>query len=261
MLSNIFTYAAIIFICFIVLCLWISSSRKKSSARSAEKQRITQEYWRHDEQPEQIKDPDPDPVITFPSKVNNFNRAYFYPDVKIIPVSDGSSYVVVGEPLTFYDKEDAVHIYQGDNCIGYMEDTRHARMVRDWINSGEPILAYVAKYAADGSSAEIGLAFYQDKLARFLARNPDAKTYKLAGKPEEFYIGVSEGDVCTVEHDYEHDKYNILCDGIIIGRLPASALSFAEKHECEPEDLSVLVASVDYDVDKDRDIISVYLDD
>ena len=274
MISNILTYAAIIFICFIVLCRWISSSRKKSVISDIERKhmeeqerlrRIQAEELRHQEerkaQQAQKKEPDPEPVITFPSKVDHFNRAYFYPDVKIIPVPDGASHVVIGEPLTFIDNEDSVQINQGDFCIGHMEDTRHARMVRDWINSGEPILAYVGKYADDGSYAEIGLAFYQDKLAKFLARNPDAKTYKLAGKPEEYYIGVSEGEICTVDHDYENDRYNVLADGIIIGRLPAAALTFAEKNECDPEDLTVYVASVEYDVDKDRDIISVYLDD
>lgn len=258
MLLNTIKYAAVIFICFIVLCLWISSSRKKSSARSAEKRRIVNEHW---QQAEQIEESDPAPVITFPERVNNFNRSYFYPDVKIIPVPDGASHVVVGEPLTFFDEDDAVHINQGDCCIGYMEETRHAGMIRDWIKSGDPVLAYVTKYADDGSSAEIGLAFYQDKLARFLARNPDAKMYKLAGKPDEDYLGVSVGDICTVDHDFEHDRFNVVCYGSVIGRLPASALTFAEQNECDPEDLTVYVASVEYDLDKDRDVISVYLDD
>ena len=93
----------------------------------------------------------------------------------------------------------------------------------------------------------------------FLARNSDAKLFKLTGKQDElaFY---SVGSRCHVEQDDDDpDKYNVTCDQSIIGRLPAAAISYAEKLESLPEDLSVIIAKVDYDIEKDRDIISVYI--
>lgn len=272
MINFILKNPVILIILVVVLLMFINSRRKRNYISPEERQqmedqqrlrRIQEENRRHQEEAKQEaaqRREETQPKITFPDKINNFNRAYFYPDVKISPVPGGAAYVVVGEPLTFYD-EDPVSVYQGDHCIGHMEENQLAEMVRTWISSGEPILGYVAKYAENGSHAEIGLAFYQDRLARFLSRNPDAKSYKLAGKPEDGYFGVSAGDVCTVDHDYEHDRYNVVSDGFVLGRLPAAALSFAEKQECEPEDLTVIVASIDYDFDKDRDVISVYLDD
>ena len=268
MISSILKNPVVLVVLVILLLSYISSRRKRNVITSSERQqleeqqrirRIQEEERRHQEEAKQREEAKS--TITFPEKINNFNRAYFYPDVKIIPVPDGASHVVVGEPLTFYNEDDSVSVFQGDYCIGHMVENRLADMVRTWIKSEDPILGYVAEYSENGSSAQIGLAFYQDKLAKFLSRNPDAKTYKLAGKPDEDYLGVTAGDICTVDHDYEHDQYVVLCYGSVIGRLPAAALSFAEKQECEPEDLTVIVASVEYDFDKDRDVISVYLDD
>ena len=204
--------------------------------------------------------PDPEPTVNIPERVDNFSRAYFYPDVKIVPVPDGASHVVVGEPLSFTDIGDAVEIYHGDYCIGKMEETRLAGMVRDWIKAGDPVLSYVAKYAEDGSSAEIALAFYLDLLARFQARHPNAKRVKLTGKPEET-LGVEPGDPCEVDKDPEKDKYVVSCDGFSLGYLPASAVTFAEDKDLEPDDLSVIVDSVEYDTEKLRDIVFVLIDE
>lgn len=236
----------------------LTAAERQQMEEQQRVRRIQEEERRHREEAEQRESVKP--VITYPEKVDHFNRAYFYPDVKIIPVPGGAAHVVAGEPLTFYD-EDSVSVYQGDHCIGHMEENRLAEMVRTWIKSDDPILGYVANYPENGSCAEIGLAFYQDKLARFLSRNPGAKPYKLTGKPDDDYLGVSVGDICTVDHDLEHDRYDVVSYGSVIGRLPASALAFAKEQECDPEDLTVYVASVEYDFDKDRDIISVYLDD
>lgn len=93
----------------------------------------------------------------------------------------------------------------------------------------------------------------------FLARSPEAKLFKLTGKPEDlaFY---EVGNRCHVEEDDEDDeKYNVTVGDMIIGRLPASAVSYAEKIGSLPEMLNVIIADVDYDIEKDRDIISVYI--
>ena len=102
-------------------------------------------------------------------------------------------------------------------------------------------------------------SFCAEDVDAFLARNSDAKLFKLTGKQDElaFY---SVGSRCHVEQDDDNpDKYNVTCDQSIIGRLPAAAISYAEKLESLPEDLSVIIAKIDYDIEKDRDIISVYI--
>ena len=100
---------------------------------------------------------------------------------------------------------------------------------------------------------------YAETVRSFLDRNPEAKQFKLTGKPEDlaFY---DVGNRCHVEEDNESDgKYNVTVGGFIIGRLPSSAVSYAEKIDSLPEDLAVIISDVEYDLDKDRDIISVYI--
>ena len=249
------------FIIFLVIFIFIIYLlvRPGKQVRQQQKQ-ARQQPLQPKPAPAPAADPDPEPTVNIPERVDNFSRAYFYPDVKIIPVPDGASHVVVGEPLSFTDIGDAVEIYQGDYCIGKMEETRLAGMVRDWIKAGDPVLSYVAKYAEDGSSAEIALAFYLDLLARFQARHPNAKRVKLTGKPEET-LGVEPGDPCEVDKDPEKDKYVVSCDGFSLGYLPASAVTFAEDKDLEPDDLSVIVDSVEYDTEKLRDIVFVLIDE
>lgn len=207
--------------------------------------------------------PEPASVISFPSTYKEKNRAYFYEDVKIVPVSNGAGFVKPGEPLTFSCSDESVKIFQGSSCIGEMVENRLAGMVRDWQKAGDPVLAYVTEYSADSSSATIGLAFYQDLIARFLKKNPGAKTYKLAGKPDDLAFGYEVGSRCSVECDSDDPdsvKYYVMFEGSPLGRLPSSAVRYAEQQGYDPEDLEVLIASVDYDLEKDRDVISVYLD-
>lgn len=204
---------------------------------------------------------DPAPVISLPLSYQDKNRVYSYDDVKIVPVPGGASLVRPGEPLAFSCSPESVKIFQGSNCIGEMVENRLAGMVRDWEKAGDPVLGYVLKYSDDGSSAMIALAFYQDLLARFLKKNPGAKPYKLAGKPDDLASDYVPGSVCSVESDFDDpEKYNVMFEYSSIGRLPASAIRYAEEQGCSPEDLRVIVASVDYDLEKDRDVISVYLD-
>ena len=100
---------------------------------------------------------------------------------------------------------------------------------------------------------------WSESVEKFLARSPEAKLFRLTGKPEEFAC-YEVGNRCHVEEDDENPgKYNVTFDGSVIGRLPASAVKFAESIESLPEDLSVIIAEVDYDFEKDRDIISVYV--
>lgn len=203
---------------------------------------------------------DPSPVVSFPDTYMEKNRAYFYENVKIVSVPGGVGHVVPGNPLSFSCSESSVDIFQGVNRIGTMVENRLAGMVRDWQKAGDPILAYVTHYSDDGQDASIGLAFYQDLVARFLKKNPGARSYKLSGKPDDLAFGYVPGSRCSVESDFDDpEKYNVLFEGSFLGRLPSSALHYVEENGYSPEDLYVIIASVDYDDEKDRDVISVYI--
>jgi len=102
---------------------------------------------------------------------------------------------------------------------------------------------------------------WSESIDNYLARNENAKLVKLTGKPEDL-ASYEVGNRCKVQQDDDDDeKYNVLCGGDIIGRLPASAITYADKHDCPPDDLAVIIAEVDYDIEKERNIISVYISD
>ena len=99
---------------------------------------------------------------------------------------------------------------------------------------------------------------WSETVDNFLARNKDSKLFKLTGKPEDF-ADYEVGNRCKIEQDEDDDeKYNVICGDSFIGRLPSSAITYANKNDCPPEDLAVIIAEVDYDMEKDRDVISVY---
>lgn len=116
----------------------------------------------------------------------------------------------------------------------------------------EPVAAPVTTTNSSG---------WSESVENFLARNSDAKQVKLGGKPDDIAI-YSVGNRCHVEVDEENnERYNVTYDGFVIGRLPASAVTYAEKHDCDPEFLSVIISEIEYDYEKERDIISVYISD
>lgn len=199
-------------------------------------------------------------TINVPDRYQGKQMIYHYFDVDIDPVPDGIDHVSVGQPLKLVIVGDDVEIYQDSFCVGHMRKNRIAGMVKDWQKKGDPYLAFVAKYAADSSSAQIGIAFYTDMLANYLSRHPNARLYKLLGKPEDFAICLP-GTVLSIDSDVESDKYYAIEAGSRVGRLPAAAVRYAKEHDIEPEELDIIVVSNEYDPDKDRDVITVYISD
>ena len=72
---------------------------------------------------------------------------------------------------------------------------------------------------------------------------------------------MANNDEIEAEYDDESEKYHVMCNGDSIGTLPASAIRYAEDHNISPEYLDIIIADVDYDIEKERDIISVYISD
>lgn len=261
-LLNILLIVVILAIILLVIFIALpSSKRRKAAFYAAEEQRRRFEESLPVSAPVPEPVPDSSPSINVPMKYQDKTRVYFYPDVKILGFPGGADLVIPGDPLSFSCSDEYVQLFQGSNLIGQMIETRLAGMVRDWEKAGDPVLAYVVEYSDDGSSAMIALAFYQDLLAKFLKKNPHAKLYKLAGSPDELASDYEPGCVCSVESDFDNpDKYFVVFDGSPLGRLPVSAVRYAEEQGYEPEDLDVIVASVAYDDEKGRDVISVYID-
>ena len=101
---------------------------------------------------------------------------------------------------------------------------------------------------------------WSEDVNQFLTRNENAKLVKLTGNPEDF-ASYSVGNRCQVEEDYEKEKFAVTCGDCVIGYLPSSAVTYAEKHDTTPDALVVIIAEVEYDIEKERDIISVYIAD
>ena len=201
------------------------------------------------------------PEITIYSTYDGKQLAYHYNDVQLITSGVSPSRIIPGTPLTLKDMDDVINVYQGDLfLLGSLPENRLAGMVRDWNKANNPYIAYLSYCSSDGKNIQIALAFYEDKLTKFLERNRDAINVKLSGKPDELAT-ITVGSECVVDYDIEKDKYFALLDGYIIGVLPAAAKKYASEHDIEPEDLTVLVSNVEYDNERDRDIISVYIAD
>lgn len=198
------------------------------------------------------------PEVVIPASYKGFDLVYHYDDVKINSVGLASSYIHPDLGISLADNGDTIDVLNGKAKIGTLPANRLSGMVRDWNDRGDPYLAFLASYNADGSNVVIALAFYENSLEKYLSKHPDAKLVKLVGKPEEF-ASPSVGMRCSVDYDIEKDKYFVMTDGDVLGCLPASGVKYASDHDIEPDDLSVIVCSVDYDMDKNRDIISVYI--
>lgn len=194
----------------------------------------------------------------FPEDIEGLQIEYAYRDVVIIPEGLRMD-IEKGEKLEFVISDDQITITFNNTPIGHMRENRLTGMIRDWNAKGDPYRAYFIENTDSGPM--IALFFYSDVIGKFLQRNRDAKLIKLTGKQDDlaFY---EIGNRCEIEQDIDDpDKYNVTYDDAIIGRLPAAGVSYAEKHGCSPEDLTVIIAEIDYDIDKERDIISVYISD
>ena len=225
--------------------------QQEAQSQQKEPDPITKEEIQ--QEPEQLE-------ITIPEKIGDCQIAYKYTDVKLTTTGVPLSKIIPTDQLTLLDDGENICVKQKDNCIGYLPKNRLSGMVRDWDKSGDPYLAYIANYDDEGENVEIFLIFYSNLLEKFMKKNKEAKLVKLTGKPEEF-ASPEKGKKCEVEYDYEKEKYYVSLDSMMIGWLPAVALKYAESKGIEPTDLDVIIADIEYDFEKDRDIISAYISD
>ena len=252
----------IVFALFIILVVGLLIRRRNNAIReykqraqmeAAEKQRRAEQQRIESEKKAAAEAAR---VKPFPETIDGHQIEYSYRDVVLIPEGVRRN-ITRGEELALVFRDDRVMVKANSIPIGFMEENRLAEMVKGWDKKGDPCKCYFMNNTDDGPM--VALFFYGDAIGKFLKRNPEAEMVKLTGKPDElaFY---DIGSRCEVMLDSENDEqYDVICDNETIGKLPRSAIAYANKHECSPEDLDVIIAEVDYDTEKDRDIISVYI--
>lgn len=232
----------------------LQQQRKEKEAAEAERKR--EEEKRKEEINEQTETTEEEQKIVYiPDEIEGKQRAYSYQDV-VIEAAESFHYANSGDQLNLYIEEERISVKKDNVLIGYMPQSRLSDMVKDWMERNDPFTCY---YSHDSESGPVvSLFFYADLVGRFLTRNPEAKLMKLTGKPEEnaFY---SKGKECFVEEDVETERFHVICDDSVIGNLPPTAITYAKKQNIAPEDLDIIIADVEYDIEKDRDIISVYV--
>ena len=200
------------------------------------------------------------PEVIIPYVHDNKQIAYRYPDVQLSSSDVSVSRLIPGKSLILKDNGSAIEVFQDSLYIGQLPNNRISGMVRDWNRNGDPYLAFLSYCSPDGHDVKIAMAFYVDKLAQLLSKNPNAKKIKLSGKPDDLADAIV-GIECDLDYDPDMDCYKVIQNDFELGFLPASALKYAEDNQLDPDELTVVVSSVDYDVNKDRDVISVYISD
>lgn len=186
----------------------------------------------------------------------------FVPDDAIFDVEGfepGSTPALVQEPNNPYDNR-AVGLKLNERIVGYLYRGKMQDMANDWFAKKKPVRAQITACMRDKQRAEITLVFYDlSRYEKYLAKYPNAKKYRLTGNTrEEMQDNISlcsDGDECSIDYDFEKDKY-LVSSGADIGYLPASA---AKRIEEDGEDAyNIFVADTDYD-DRGKNTISVYL--
>lgn len=200
------------------------------------------------------------PEVIIPYVHDNKQIAYRYGDVQLSFPDVVVSRMIPGKALTLNDNGSSIEVFQDSLRLGQLPDNRISGMVRDWNRNGDPYLAFLSYCSPDGHDVKIALAFYVDKLTIFLSKNPNAKKIKLAGKPDDLADPIV-GIECDLDYDSDNEHYTVIQNDFELGFLPTSAIKFADDNQLDPDELTVIVSSVDYDVNKDRNVISVYISD
>lgn len=195
-----------------------------------------------------------------PDTIDGATVAYTYEKVvfKLTLVDDPDPFIA--KPLEFEKKTDKIHVVCEDTEIGYLKSGKITDMVRDWLDRGDPLRAFLTAYDTDDATGEFIIVFYRDALKHAKRRGVAHKEYKLTGNKsaaiqEECYLA-SVGDRCEIEYDYDKEKYAVRDETYtLFGYLPAAGQKFYEEHDC---DCIAVVTNVEYD-DEDRTVIYVEL--
>ena len=187
--------------------MWLFGKKKESDTKKSKIPAIEEKEF--------------DPIAS----IGNFYGAYAYKDVEVagvefaapdlnaINAGDGISFQL--EPDNPNDKN-AVKIICKDQPIGYVHKCKLQGMIKDWQARKDLMLASISKIDRNEKSIKYGIAFYKDKLeGKENWDSINASLTKTSKKDysdmsrQEYYDGVSEGDVLQVEYDEYEEDYTI----------------------------------------------------
>lgn len=206
-----------------------------------------------------VQSPAPSKAPTPPEEIDGKQQVYHYSDVRFSPFNASAAYRLTGKKVTFSRKDDKIGVYVEGTLLGVMENGRLRDMVSDWLENDDPIFAVLSHVDASGA-AFFDLAFYRSEMERLLYRHQDAKMYKLTGNKSDDYQAslslCSVGEECSVEYDYDKEKYSVSTSYADLGFLPAAAARIID--DSADQDARVFVADLEED-GEGRTVVSVYV--
>ena len=209
--------------------------------------------------PPQRTAPQP-PAVTVPSMIDGKACAYHYENVSMLPLPGLALEPLIGQKITFVPEGDSVTIYCQSKPIGYMKPGTLSRMVVDWTNKQDPNFAVLTHIDDLNQEAAFDLFFYRDELAYQLSKDPDAKRYRLignrSGEMQDQAGCCVTGQLCSLEYDFDKEKYMVLADGLEIGYLPTPAEKIVQQEG--EEYVKVIVADTSID-DEFKTVVLVYV--
>lgn len=199
---------------------------------------------------------------TAPMEIGGKTCAYRYNDVALVPDEKMAVEPMLCRLITFQPQDDEVAVLCKGVRVGAMKSGTLQRMVREWMEKNDPIWAMITQADEEAHTASFELIFYRDELGYQLKKTPNAQKYRLTGNRSEEAQGniafCEEGMPCTVDYDWDKEKYVVCFDGLEIGCLPASAARIAE--EAGAENIKVFVADLKID-DEGKTVVFVYVFD
>lgn len=199
-------------------------------------------------------------VFHLPDEIDGATVAYQYEEVvfALDCAEDPDPYMA--KELRFERNASKILVKHDSIQIGFLKPGKITDMVRDWLNRGDPIRAFLTAYDQDESSGEFTIVFYRDALKHAKRRGTAVKEYKLTGNKsaaaQEECCYASIDDRCTIEYDYDKEKYAVHDETYsLYGYLPAAGAKFFEEHD---SNCIAVVTNVELD-DEDRTVIYVAL--
>lgn len=250
----------------IILLIIVSRrSKKKKAAQYAQVVRQQEEERKQTQQPTSppesapVKSSAPKKAQTAPEEIEGKQLAYRYTDVRFSLFDPSAKSGLIGKELTFSEGNNKIGIFSDGTLLGAMAEGKLCDMVSDWLENGDPIFALLTRTDSSGN-AFFDLFFYRSEMERLLLRHQDAKAYKLTGnKSAEYQDGLSfcsVGEECSVDYDYEKEKYAVSTSYADLGFLPASAARLID--DDPNQSIRVFIADLDED-DNGKTIVSVYV--
>lgn len=217
------------------------------------------------EEPKVESKPDEIPekqVVEFhlPDTIDGATVAYQYEEVvfALDCAEDPDPYMA--KELHFEKASDKIHVKHEVVQIGSLKPGKITDMIRDWLERGDPIRAFLTGYDTYESTGHFIIVFYRDSLKHAMRRSTSSKEFKLVGNKsanvQELCHYASKGDRCSIDYDYDKEKYAVYDETYTLyGYLPAAGAKFYEEND---GDCLAVVSNVELD-DEDRTVIYVTL--